>query len=77
MTGFSKESIDLVADKWEEIERHNACLQRLLARRKSEVAVEGVFSRIKNSLEVGDAPTVITISSLRASLRNYGGVERK
>ena len=49
MTGFSKESIDLVADKWEEIERHNACLQRLLARRKSEVAVEGFLVESKTA----------------------------
>jgi hypothetical protein len=41
MVGFSKDSIDLATEKWEQIEDYNACLHRLLARRKREVAVEG------------------------------------
>ena len=41
MVGFSKESIDLAAEKWDQIEGYNACLHRLLARRKRKAVVEG------------------------------------
>jgi hypothetical protein len=41
MPGFTKEAIDLTGERWEAIEDYNACLERLLIRRKSEIAVEG------------------------------------
>jgi hypothetical protein len=49
MTGFSKSSIDLTTENWQSIEQHNACLQRLIARRKPEIAVEGLFIESKTA----------------------------
>jgi hypothetical protein len=41
MAGFSAEALDLSADRWEDIERYNSCLARLVDRRKPAVVVEG------------------------------------
>ena len=43
MVGFTKENIDLANESWEKIEEYNSCLQRLIARRKGGVAIEGPF----------------------------------
>ncbi|HTV29035.1 MAG TPA: hypothetical protein VMF32_14715 [Xanthobacteraceae bacterium] len=49
MTGFSKDAIDLTIEKWEDVEKYNACLVRLMARRKPEVAVEGPLVESKTA----------------------------
>jgi hypothetical protein len=41
MTGFRADALDLSSKQWEEIERYNSCLDRLLSRRKSAVVLEG------------------------------------
>jgi hypothetical protein len=49
MTGFSKDAIDLTNEKWEDVERYNACLERLIARRKPEIALEGPLVESKTA----------------------------
>jgi len=41
MRGFSREMLDLSNEDWVEVERYNECLERLIARRKSEIVVTG------------------------------------
>jgi hypothetical protein len=43
MVGFAKEAIDLTDERWEAVEEGNACLERLLAQRKSEITLSGPF----------------------------------
>ena len=47
MMGFAKEAIDLTDERWEEVQDYNACLERLIIRRKSEVTVQGLFVESK------------------------------
>lgn len=47
MTGFLESAIDQSIEKWADIQRYNACLDRLLARRAQVVKPEGAFARSK------------------------------
>jgi len=47
MIGLSKEAIDLTGERWETVQDYNACLERLLIQRKSEIAVQGSFIESK------------------------------
>jgi hypothetical protein len=47
--GFSKDALDLSEERWENVERFNACLERLRNRRKSEVAVAGPLVESKTA----------------------------
>jgi hypothetical protein len=49
MVGFEASAIDLTNEKWEKVERFNACLERLLNRRKSEVVVSGPLTESKTA----------------------------
>jgi hypothetical protein len=49
MAGFSAEALDLSADRWEDIERYNSCLARLVDRRKPAVVVEGPLVKSKTA----------------------------
>jgi hypothetical protein len=49
MSGLSKDAIDLTNEKWEDVERYNACLARLIARRKREIALEGILVESKTA----------------------------
>jgi hypothetical protein len=48
-SGFEKSAIDLTNETWEEVERFNACLERLLSRRKSEIVVSGPLTESKTA----------------------------
>jgi hypothetical protein len=41
MSGFSESAIDTSFEEWSDVQRYNACLERLIARRKNEVAASG------------------------------------
>lgn len=41
MVGFTKEAIDLTIERWEAVQDYNACLERLVLRRKTKIAAEG------------------------------------
>ena len=47
--GFEKSAIDLTIEKWEDVERFNACLERLLGRRKNEISVSGPLTESKTA----------------------------
>jgi hypothetical protein len=47
--GFEKAAIDLTSENWEEVEEFNACLERLLGRRKSEIIVSGPLTESKTA----------------------------
>jgi hypothetical protein len=47
--GFAQTAIELTAEKWEAVEKYNAGLERLLARRKSEVTVTGPLIESKTA----------------------------
>jgi hypothetical protein len=47
MAGFTKEPIDLTGERWEAIQDYNSCLERLLIRRKTEIAVRGLLAESK------------------------------
>jgi hypothetical protein len=47
MIGFEASAIDHTNEKWEEVEKFNACLLRLIDRRKSEVVVSGPLTESK------------------------------
>jgi hypothetical protein len=49
MIGFAKGAVDLTTEEWEKIEEGNACLQRLIARRKVEIAVIGPLIESKTA----------------------------
>jgi hypothetical protein len=49
MAGFARESLDLTNDNWSDIERYNESLERLIARRKSEVLVTGPLVESKTA----------------------------
>jgi hypothetical protein len=49
MAGFAKGAVDLSTENWEQIEKYNFCLDRLLARRKPEVAVVGLLIESKTA----------------------------
>jgi hypothetical protein len=49
MVGFEASAIDHTIEKWEDVERFNACLRRLMNRRKSEVAVSGPLVESKTA----------------------------
>jgi hypothetical protein len=49
MIGFAKDAVDLTTEKWQKLEEGNACLQRLIARRKPEIAVEGPLIESKTA----------------------------
>jgi hypothetical protein len=40
-SGFEKSAIDLTSEDWANVERYNACLERLIKRRKPEVTATG------------------------------------
>src|SRR5260370_12164082 len=48
-SGFEKSAIDLTDEKWEDVERFNACLERLLSRRKREIVVCGPLTESKTA----------------------------
>jgi hypothetical protein len=47
--GFEKTAIDLTSENWEEVEKFNACLERLLSRRKSEINISGPLTEPKTA----------------------------
>jgi hypothetical protein len=47
MVGFTKEAIDLTEERWEAVQDYNACLERLLIRRKNEIAIQDAFVESK------------------------------
>jgi hypothetical protein len=47
VVGFLESAIDKSIENWDDIQRYNACLDRLLARRVQCVKPEGVFARSK------------------------------
>jgi hypothetical protein len=47
--GFTKSNVDLSAEKWEDVERYNATLGRLINRRKGEVLASGPFATSKTA----------------------------
>ncbi len=47
--GFSKTALDLSEEKWDNVERFNACLERLRNRRKTEIAVDGPLVESKTA----------------------------
>src|ERR1700730_9808776 len=48
--GFSRDAVDCSdGEDWSKVERYNACLERLLARRRSEVVVEGALAESKTT----------------------------
>lgn len=47
MTGFEKSAVD--DERWKAVERYNACLERLLIRRKGEVVVCGPLTESKTA----------------------------
>jgi hypothetical protein len=49
MTGFRTDALDLSSERWENIERYNSCLGRLVNRRKSAVVVEGPLVKSKTA----------------------------
>jgi hypothetical protein len=49
MAGFSKDSIDLTIENWENVEEFNVCLLQLIARRKPEVTIEGLLIESKTA----------------------------
>jgi len=49
MIGFHASAIDQTNERWEDVERFNACLERLLKRRKSEVVVSGPLTESKTA----------------------------
>jgi hypothetical protein len=49
MTGLSKDAIDLANENWEDVERYNACLERLIERRKPEIVLEGPLVESKTA----------------------------
>jgi hypothetical protein len=51
--GFSRESLDLSQEKWSDVEQYNACLGRLLERRKKEIALAGPFINSKTAWKCG------------------------
>ena len=46
-SGFEKSAID--DDEWDDVERYNTCLERLLSRRKNEVVVSGPLTESKTA----------------------------
>jgi hypothetical protein len=48
-SGFEKSAIDLTNERWEDVECFNACLERLLSRRKSEIDVRGPLIESKTA----------------------------
>ena len=49
MIGFHASAIDQTNERWEDVERFNACLERLLKRRKSEVVVSAPLTESKTA----------------------------
>jgi hypothetical protein len=49
MAGFKTDALDLSSEKREDIERYNACLDRLICRRKPAVVVEGLLVKSKTA----------------------------
>jgi hypothetical protein len=49
MAGFSADALDLSSERWEDLERYNACLDRLENRRKPAVVVEGPLVKSKTA----------------------------
>jgi hypothetical protein len=49
MRGFIKDAINLSIEKWENVERFNDCLARLVARRRKEITVTGPLVRSKTA----------------------------
>src|SRR5216684_2728835 len=47
--GFEKSAIDETNEKWDDVERFNACLERLSSRRKSEIVVCGPLTESKTA----------------------------
>ena len=64
MMGFAKEAIDLTDERWEEVQDYNACLERLIIRRKSEVTVQVSSS---NPRPAGNAPFFSRRSSIASA----------
>jgi hypothetical protein len=49
MSGFEKSALDLTRESWDAVEGYNSCLERLLARRKSEIPVTGPLVESKTA----------------------------
>src|SRR3977135_1515628 len=47
--GFEKSAIDQNIENWEDVDRFNSCLERLLLRRKSEIVVCGPLTESKTA----------------------------
>jgi hypothetical protein len=47
--GFSREFLDLNEEKWEDVERYNETLERLIGRRKNAITVQGFFVHSKTA----------------------------
>jgi hypothetical protein len=49
MVGFRADALDLSSEHWEDIERYNSSLERLVNRRKPAVVVEGPLVKSKTA----------------------------
>jgi hypothetical protein len=47
--GLAKSSVDCTQEKWEDVQRYNEILERLMRRRKSEISVSGPFVHSKTA----------------------------